>query len=46
MYDGSIVNEKELSAVQHEIANLKTRRSVFEDDLLERMERVEGLRRT
>jgi predicted nucleic acid-binding Zn-ribbon protein len=45
MYDGSIVNEKELSAVQHEIANLKTRRSAFEDDLLDHMERLEGLQK-
>jgi uncharacterized protein len=45
MYDGSIVNEKELSAVQHEIANLKTRRSSFEDDLLDHMERTEVLQK-
>ena len=43
MYDGSIVNQKELEALQHEIANLKERRSRAEDDLLEQMERREEL---
>ena len=37
LYDGSIANAKELEALQHEIANLKERRSKVEDDLLERM---------
>lgn len=43
MYDGSIVNQKELEALQHEIANIAERRSRLEDDLLERMERFESL---
>jgi hypothetical protein len=43
MYDGSIANAKELEALQHEIANLKDRRSRSEDDLLEQMVRREDL---
>jgi uncharacterized protein len=43
MYDGSIVNQKELQALQHEIASLVERRSRFEDELLARMEQVEAL---
>lgn len=43
MYDGSIVNAKELEAIQHEIASLKDRRSRTEDGLLELMERREDL---
>ncbi|HYF10711.1 MAG TPA: YscO family type III secretion system apparatus protein [Actinomycetota bacterium] len=43
MYDGSIVNTKELEALQHEIASLRERRSRAEDQLLELMERREDL---
>ncbi|HLB63019.1 MAG TPA: C4-type zinc ribbon domain-containing protein [Actinomycetota bacterium] len=43
LYDGSIANAKELEALQHEVANLKTRRSASEDLLLEAMERIEEL---
>jgi predicted nucleic acid-binding Zn-ribbon protein len=43
MYDGSIANAKELEALQHEIANLKERRSRAEDELLELMVRREDL---
>lgn len=43
LYDGSIANAKELEALQHEIANLKVRRSRVEDDLLEQMVRREEL---
>lgn len=43
MYDGSIVNAKELEALQHEIASLKERRSRAEDELLEQMVRREDL---
>jgi predicted nucleic acid-binding Zn-ribbon protein len=43
MYDGSIANAKELEALQHEIASLRDRRSRTEDELLELMERREGL---
>ena len=43
MYDGSIANQKELEALQHEIASLKERRSRAEDELLELMERREEL---
>lgn len=43
MYDGSIVNAKELEALQHEIASLDERRGRAEDELLELMERREEL---
>jgi predicted nucleic acid-binding Zn-ribbon protein len=43
MYDGSVVNPKELDAIQHEVANLKQRRTRLEDELLEQMERREDL---
>jgi len=43
MYDGSIVNTKELEALQHEIASLRERRARAEDELLELMERREEL---
>ncbi len=43
MYDGSIANAKELEALQHEIANLKERRSRAEDELLDQMVRFEDL---
>jgi uncharacterized protein len=43
LYDGSIVNVKELEALQHEIASVKERRSRTEDELLEVMERREDL---
>lgn len=43
MYDGSIANQRELEALQHEIASLKERRSGAEDELLEQMVRREDL---
>jgi len=43
LYDGSIANTKELEALQHEIANIKARKTRTEDELLERMERREEL---
>jgi predicted nucleic acid-binding Zn-ribbon protein len=43
MYSGAIANQKELEALQHEIASLKERRSRSEDQLLELMERREEL---
>ena len=43
MYDGSVVNPKELDAIQHEVANLRQRASRIEDELLEQMERREDL---
>lgn len=43
MYDGSIVNVKELESLQHEIENLGRRRSDREDELLMAMEVREGL---
>jgi predicted nucleic acid-binding Zn-ribbon protein len=43
LYDGSIANPKELGALQHEIANLKDRRSRTEDELLEQMVRRDEL---
>lgn len=43
LYDGSIVNTKELGSLQREIENLKRRRSDREDELLGMMEEREGL---
>lgn len=43
LYDGTVTNMKELEAIQHEIASIKDRRSRMEDDMLERMERIEEL---
>jgi predicted nucleic acid-binding Zn-ribbon protein len=43
LYDGSIANTKELEALQHEIANLKERRSRAEDELLDQMVRREDM---
>jgi uncharacterized protein len=43
MYDGSIVNTKELEALQHELDNLKKRRTEREDELLALMEQREVL---
>lgn len=45
LYDGSIVNTKELEALQAEIAHLKQRRSRTEDELLDQMVRREELER-
>lgn len=45
LYDGSIVNAKELGAIQHEIENLKRRRSDREDEMLGLMEVREELER-
>jgi len=43
MYDGSIVNAKELEALQHEIASVRKRRSDREDELLALLELREQL---
>ena len=43
MYDGSVVNPKELEAIQHEVESLRARRGRIEDELLEQMERREDL---
>ena len=43
LYDGSIVNTKELESLQREIENLKRRRTDREDELLAMMEEREGL---
>jgi uncharacterized protein len=43
MYDGSVANPKELESIQHEVANLKQRRSRVEDELLDQMMRREEL---
>lgn len=43
MYDGSIVNARELEALQHEIANVRARRSDREDELLALLEMREQL---
>lgn len=43
MFDGSVVNAKELQAIEAEVTNLRGRRSRIEDVLLEDMERRESL---
>ena len=43
LYDGSIVNIKEMEALQHEITSLRERRSRSEDELLEQMVRRDDL---
>jgi len=43
LYDGTIVNVKELDALQAEIRSLGERRGRLEDEVLERMERREEL---
>lgn len=43
MYDGSVVNVKEMEALQHEIESLKKRRADREDELLALMEQREEL---
>src|SRR3989442_2342264 len=43
LYDGSVVNTKELEAVQSEIRSVKERKARTEDELLDRMERREEL---
>jgi len=43
LYDGSIVNTKELESLQREIENLKRRRADREDEMLAMMEEREGL---
>jgi predicted nucleic acid-binding Zn-ribbon protein len=43
MYDGSIVNTKELEALQHEIASVHKRRSDREDELLALLETRENV---
>jgi uncharacterized protein len=45
LYDGSIVNAKELESIQHELENLKRRRSDREDEMLGLMEVREELER-
>ena len=45
LYDGSVVNAKELGSMQHEIENLKRRRSDREDEMLGLMEVREELER-
>jgi predicted nucleic acid-binding Zn-ribbon protein len=43
LFDGSIANAKELEAIQHELDNLKKRRSDREDELLALLEQREEL---
>jgi len=43
LYDGSVANPKELEAIQHEVANLRGRRSRIEDELLDQMVRKDDL---
>jgi uncharacterized protein len=43
LYDGSVANPKELSAIQAEITNLKARKSRLEDQELDQMERRDDM---
>jgi predicted nucleic acid-binding Zn-ribbon protein len=43
LYDGSVANAKELGSLQHEVENLKRRRSEREDEVLVLMEEREGV---
>jgi uncharacterized protein len=43
MFDGTVANPKELESIQHEVTNLRNRKSRVEDEQLEVMERREGL---
>ncbi len=43
LYDGSVANPKELEAIQHEVASIRTRRSRVEDELIDQMLRKEDL---
>jgi predicted nucleic acid-binding Zn-ribbon protein len=43
LYDGSVANAKELESIQHEVENLRRRRTGREDELLALMERREEL---
>lgn len=43
LYDGSVVNPKELEAIQAEVKNIAQRQRRYEDDILAQMERREVL---
>jgi predicted nucleic acid-binding Zn-ribbon protein len=43
LYDGSVANPKELQAIQNEVANLRSRKTRVEDDVLAQMERREEM---
>jgi predicted nucleic acid-binding Zn-ribbon protein len=43
LFDGTVANPKELESIQHEITNLRNRKSRVEDEQLEVMERREDL---
>jgi predicted nucleic acid-binding Zn-ribbon protein len=43
LYDGSVVNLRELQSIEAEVVSLERRKSRMEDQLLERMEEREGL---
>jgi len=43
LFDGSVANPKELESIQAEVTNLRNRKSRVEDEVLENMERREGL---
>lgn len=43
LYDGSVANPKELQAIQNEVANLRSRKTRVEDDVLAQMERREDM---
>jgi predicted nucleic acid-binding Zn-ribbon protein len=43
LYDGSVASPKELQSIEHEVENLRGRKSAKEDELLDRMQRREDL---
>jgi predicted nucleic acid-binding Zn-ribbon protein len=43
LFDGSVVNARELQSIRAEVDNLRARRTRIEDELIERMERREEL---
>jgi uncharacterized protein len=42
-FDGSVANPKELQSIEHEVENLRGRKTRLEDDLLDKMEEREQL---
>jgi predicted nucleic acid-binding Zn-ribbon protein len=42
-FDGSVANPKELQSIEHEVQNLRARKSRMEDDVIEKMEQRELL---
>jgi predicted nucleic acid-binding Zn-ribbon protein len=43
LFDGTVANAKELQSIEHEVENLRGRKTRFEDDLIQKMEDREQL---